>query len=154
MDLVLLGGSDRRQRPVRGDGRLLAGAPAGALCGGEISGSLIAATVLGNALLNGLLAQALGTSLSHRQSLLAILMSFVIAVLILVALAPVTAFLAWAAPAATSAHADQAYSVVLLSHVGAIAYAGVAANVRLYLAAARAQRQRGHRPAGCRWRRC
>jgi len=92
---------------------------------------LIFATVGGNALLNWMLAQVIGLTMSFRESWLAILMSFVIATLILAAFAPVSLFLAWSAPAVSSVDADQAYSVVLLTHVVVIAYAGVAANVRL-----------------------
>lgn len=88
---------------------------------------LILATVAGNALLNGMLAQVLGLRLTFRQSLLAILMSFVVATLLLVAFAPVALLLAYCAPAT-----EQGYSVVLLTHVAAIAYAGVAANARLW----------------------
>lgn len=87
---------------------------------------LIFATVFGNALLNGMLAQVLGLPVTLRQSLLAILMSFVIATLMLAAFAPVALFLAYSVPAT-----DKGYSVVLLAHVAVIAYAGVAANVRL-----------------------
>jgi hypothetical protein len=88
---------------------------------------LILATVAGNALLNGMLAQVLGLPLTFRQSLLAILMSFAVATLMLAAFAPLALFLAYSAPVT-----DRAYSVVLLTHVTAIAYAGVAANIRLF----------------------
>jgi hypothetical protein len=88
---------------------------------------LILATVAGNALLNAMLAQVLGVPLTFRQSWLAILMGFVVATLMLAAFAPVSLFLALTAP-----RTDQGYSVVLLMHVGAIAYAGVAANARLW----------------------
>ena len=87
---------------------------------------LILATLFGNGLLNGMLAQVLGVPLTFRQSLQAILIGFVIATLLLAAFAPVSLFLACSAPAT-----DRGYSVVLLTHVLAIAYAGVAANVRL-----------------------
>ena len=88
---------------------------------------LIFATVLGNAVVNGMLAQVLGAPLTFRESFGAILMSFVIATLTLAAFAPVAFLLAWSAPAT-----DYGYSVVLLTHVAAIAYAGVAANARLW----------------------
>lgn len=93
---------------------------------------LLLLVVLGNAALNAMLAQVLGLGLTFRQTLLAILMSFVIVVLILGALVPISWFLAFSAPLPTSTSCDQAYSVVLLFHVAAIAYAGVAANIRLY----------------------
>jgi len=88
---------------------------------------LIFATVLGNAVLNGMLAQVLGVPLTFRESFGAILMSFVIAALMLAAFAPVSLLLAWSASAT-----DCGYSVVLLTHVAAIAYASVAANARLW----------------------
>jgi hypothetical protein len=93
---------------------------------------LIFGTVLGNAALNGMLAQVLGLPLTFRQSLLAILMSFVIVTLFLAALTPVSLFLAYSAPPPSSAARQSAYSVILLTHVAVIAYAGVLANVRLF----------------------
>ena len=92
---------------------------------------LIFATVLGNAVLNGMVAQLFGTGLTFRRAFLAILMSFAIATLMLLAFVPVSLFLAFSAPPPGSAGADTAYSVILLTHVCVIAYAGVAANVRL-----------------------
>ena len=94
--------------------------------------ALIFATTFGNAVLNGMLAQVLGLPVTFRESLLAILMSFVIATLVLAAFAPMSWFLAYSAPGPGSAGADRAYSAILLTHVAVIAYAGVAANVRLF----------------------
>ncbi len=103
---------------------------------------LILATVAGNAALNAMLAQVLGVPLTFRQAWLAILMSFAVAALILAALAPVSLFLALSVPPT-----DRGYSVVLLAHVAAIAYAGVSANVRLWklLLAVSGCRQRARR---------
>jgi len=93
---------------------------------------LIFGTVLGNAALNGMLAQVLGLPLTFRQTSLAILMSFVIVALILLALAPISFFLALNAPPPWSVSRMQAYSVILLTHVVVIAYVGVVSNVRLF----------------------
>jgi hypothetical protein len=85
----------------------------------------------GNALLNGLLAQVLGSGLSFRQTSLAILMSFTIAVLVLAALSPVAFFIFLNTPALTSAARGTGHSLTLLSDVLFIAYAGLVANRRL-----------------------
>jgi hypothetical protein len=91
-------------------------------------------TTLGNGLLNGILAPLFGLNFRFRQSLLAVLMSFTIAAVILGAFSPIVLFLVWNTPpllpdaptAATGAH-----NFLLLIEVGAIAFAGVAANLRL-----------------------
>lgn len=90
-------------------------------------------TTLGNALLNAMLAPLLGLNLSFRQSLLAILMSFTIAAAILGSFSPLMFFLVWNTPplAIGAQTSSTAYSVVQLSQVAVIAFAGVAANVRL-----------------------
>ena len=93
---------------------------------------LILLTTLGTALLNGMLAPLLGLNLAFRQSIFAILMSFTIAAAILGAFSPLIFFLIWNTPPLSAhAQAGSAYSVVLLVQVGAIAFAGVAANLRL-----------------------
>jgi len=91
-------------------------------------------TSLGNGLLNAMLAPLLGVNLSVRQSLLAVLMSFTIAAVILGAFSPLLYFLIWNTPplapgATTNAFA---HSLVLLCETGIIAFAGIAANVRLF----------------------
>lgn len=93
---------------------------------------LILLTTFGNALLNGMLAPLLGLNLAFRQSLFAILMSFTIAAAILGAFSPLLFYLIWNTPP-LSAHgqAGSAYSVVLLAQAATIAFAGVAANLRL-----------------------
>src|SRR5262245_57287172 len=95
---------------------------------------IILLTTLGNALLNGMLAPLLGLNLTFRQSALAILMSFTIAAAILGAFSPIVFFLVWNAPplAARTEASSAAYSFIQLSHVALIAFAGVAANVRLW----------------------
>lgn len=93
---------------------------------------IVFATCAGNALLNGLLAQVLGAGLTFRQTSQAILMSFALMGVILAALAPLTLFLLWNTPPLHQGHALLGHSITLLAHVGCIAYAGVAANVRLF----------------------
>lgn len=89
-------------------------------------------TAFGNALLNGMLAPLLGLHISFRQSLLAILMSFMIAAIILGAFSPLVFFFIWNAPPISAADsARSVHALVLLLNVCAIAVAGVAANARL-----------------------
>lgn len=92
---------------------------------------LVFATCAANALLNGLLAQVLGAGLSFRQSSLAILMSFTIAAIILAALSPVALFIIANAPPLSAAGRAAGHSLVLLSTVVLVAYAGIVANYRL-----------------------
>src|SRR6185503_6385547 len=90
-------------------------------------------TTLGNSLLNGMLAPLRGLNLSFRQALLAILMSFTIAAAILGSFSPLVFFLVWNTPPISSVTGatGSAYSFILLTQVGVIAFAGVAANLRL-----------------------
>ncbi len=89
-------------------------------------------TALGNALLNAMLAPLLGVNIGLRQSLLAVLMSFTIAGAILGGVAPLLAFVIWnAPPLAQSASAGTTHAFILLTIVAAIAFAGIAANLRL-----------------------
>ena len=89
-------------------------------------------TALGNALLNAMLAPLLGVNIGLRQSLLAVLMSFTIAGAILGGVAPLLAFVIWnAPPLSQSASAGTTHAFILLTIVAAIAFAGIAANVRL-----------------------
>ncbi len=92
---------------------------------------LIFLTCGGNALLNGLLAQLFGSDLTFRQTFLAILSSFAITALLLGALTPVTLFLLWNTPPLSAGTPIMSHSVILLSHVGLIACAGIAGNRRL-----------------------
>jgi hypothetical protein len=94
---------------------------------------IILLTTFGNALLNAILAPLLGLNLRFRQSLLAILMSFTITAAILGALSPLTLFLVWNLPpmAEGTRETATAFSLLQLTQVAAIAFAGVAANLRL-----------------------
>jgi hypothetical protein len=89
-------------------------------------------TTLGNGLLNGLLAPLLGLNIGFRQSALAILFSFAIAAVILGSFSPVILFLVWNLPSMSLAESRATgYAALLVSQVAVIAFAGVAANVRL-----------------------
>jgi hypothetical protein len=94
---------------------------------------IILLTAGGNALLNAMLAPLLGLNIPFRQSFLAVLMSFAIAAVILGAYSPLAAFLVWNAPPLSPDDriSGGAYSFIQLTHVGVIAFAGVAANLRL-----------------------
>ncbi|MEO5722276.1 MAG: hypothetical protein ABIR71_12505 [Chthoniobacterales bacterium] len=92
---------------------------------------LIFLTCAGNAVLNGMLAQLFGSGLSFRQTSLAILMSFATAAIVLGALSPLTLFVLHNTPPLGSGAARTGHSVMLLTHVGLIAYAGALANQRL-----------------------
>ena len=90
-------------------------------------------TALGNGLLNAMLAPLLGLNISARQSLLAVLLSFTIVAAILGAFSPLLYFTVWNTPP-LSAGAGSAYSthsLILVIETLMIAFAGVAANVRL-----------------------
>ena len=93
--------------------------------------ALIFITLACNGLLNGLLGLLLGSGLGFKQSLLAQLMSFAIAAMILGALAPVTFFMALNAPAPDDPGANAAHANFLVAHTALIAFAGVMANVHL-----------------------
>ncbi len=84
---------------------------------------LIFITLLCNALLNGMLGLLLGSGLGFRQSLLAQIMSFAVAALLLGSLAPAAFFLAASGPA---------YASFMVTHILLIAYVGVVANVHLF----------------------
>ena len=93
---------------------------------------LIFLTCLGNGAVNGMLAQVLGSGLSFRQTAFAILMSFAVASLILGGFSPITLFILYNAPPLGSEHAIIGHSMILLTHVFVIAFAGVIANRRLF----------------------
>ena len=90
-------------------------------------------TALGNGMLNAMLAPLLGLNLGLRQSLVAVLMSFTLAGAILGAFSPLLYFLIWnTPPVAPGAEWEvPAHSFILLSETAMIAFAGIAANVRL-----------------------
>jgi hypothetical protein len=94
---------------------------------------IILLTTAGNALLNGMLAPLLGLNLRFRQASLAILMSFAIAAAILGSFSPLLLFLVWNAPpmSAPGATTSTAYSLIQVTQAANIAFAGVAANLRL-----------------------
>jgi hypothetical protein len=95
--------------------------------------TIILLTVLGNALLNGMLAPLLGLNLRFRQSLLAMLLSFTTAAVILGAFSPLMWFLEWNAPPLATAAASRSttFSCIQLTQAAIIAATGVVANVRL-----------------------
>jgi len=93
---------------------------------------LIFLTCIGNSTVNGMLAQVLGSGLSFRQTAFAILMSFAVASLILGGSSPITLFILYNAPPLASEHAIIGHSVMLLTDVFVIAFAGVVANRRLF----------------------
>lgn len=88
-------------------------------------------TTLGNAVLNGLLAPLFGLNLRFHQSLQAVLMSGTIACAILGAFSPLLCFMIWNTPTNVSQATSAAYNVVQVTEVLIIAFAGIAANVRL-----------------------
>lgn len=89
-------------------------------------------TAVANALLNGMLAPLLGLKIPFRQSFLAILASFALAAAILGAFSPLAAFIIWnAPPLAAGANNSSTHAAILLVLVVVIAFAGIAANVRL-----------------------
>jgi len=92
---------------------------------------LLFLTCIGNGAVNGMLAQILGSGFSFKQTALAILMSFAIAAIILGSFAPITLFVWFNAPPLESTNAILGHSVMLLTHVLAIALAGTTANRRL-----------------------
>lgn len=93
-------------------------------------------TTAGNALLNGMLAPLLGVNLSFRQSLTAILMSFAIAAAVLGAFSPLLLFVVWNLPALESGAemSRTTHSFILVLQTAIIAFAGIAANLRLHQA--------------------
>ena len=89
-------------------------------------------TAAGNGLLNVMLAPLLGLRIAFRQSFLAILASFALAAAILGAFSPLAAFVIWnAPPLAEGANNSSTHAAILLMLVTVIAFAGIAANVRL-----------------------
>src|SRR5438105_9916347 len=94
---------------------------------------IILLTTVGNSLLNAMLAPLLGLNIGLRQSFLAILLSFTIASAILGAFSPLVAFVIWNSPplAAGAQQWRATYNSILLLQVIVIAFAGVAANLRL-----------------------
>jgi hypothetical protein len=89
-------------------------------------------TATANGLLNVMLAPLLGLRIAFRQSFLAILASFALVAAILGAFSPLAAFVIWNAPPLTEgANNSTTHAAILLVLVVVIAFAGIAANVRL-----------------------
>ena len=89
-------------------------------------------TATGNALLNVMLAPLMGLRIAFRQSFLAILASFALAATILGAFSPLAAFVIWnSPPLAEGANNSLTRAAIQLLLVVVIAFAGIAANVRL-----------------------
>ncbi|MDC0282870.1 MAG: hypothetical protein ACJ0HK_07605 [Akkermansiaceae bacterium] len=93
--------------------------------------ALILLTLICNGFLNGMLGLLLGSGLGFRQSIMAQLMSFTIAALVLGGLAPVTFFMSLNAPAPDAENAVSAHSYFLVTHTVLIALAGIIANLHL-----------------------
>lgn len=93
---------------------------------------VILLTTGGTTLLNGMLAPLLGLNLRFKQSLSAVLMSFTIFSLIVGSFSPLMMFLIWNAPPMASAGKDRVYTFIQLAQVAIIAFAGLAANLRLF----------------------
>lgn len=94
---------------------------------------ILLGTAAGNGLLNGLLAPLLGLNLRLREAFAAVLMSFALAAAILGAFSPLMAFIVWNLPPLDPGAAENAtaHSIMLLTLVAMMAFAGVSANVRL-----------------------
>lgn len=89
---------------------------------------LIFLTTFFNAGLNWMLALVMGAGIGFRQTLLAQLMSYTVAALILASVAPITLFILFNTPRGN----HFGHSFFLLLNVAIIALAGIVANVRLY----------------------
>ena len=92
---------------------------------------IIFLTTLGTALLNGMLASLLGLNLRFGQSLAAVLMSFTLFALILGSFSPLMMFLVWNTAPYQPGASTVPYRFVQLVQVAIIAFAGIAAHIRL-----------------------
>ncbi|MDF7800369.1 hypothetical protein P4C99_12905 [Pontiellaceae bacterium B1224] len=92
---------------------------------------LIFLTTFCNALLNWMLALMIGAGITFRQTLLAQLMGFTVASLILAAVAPITLFILFNTPSLESGDTF-GHSFFMLINVGILGVAGLVANGRLY----------------------
>jgi hypothetical protein len=92
---------------------------------------LLTATM--NAGLNGMLGQLLGLNIRFLDSFRLIIISFATASLILAGFSPLTLFALFNTPPLDAdSGTTVVYSSILLMHVAAIAFAGIAANVKLF----------------------
>ena len=87
-------------------------------------------TALVNGLINGLIARRLGFELSLPESLRAVMLSFAMAALVLAAFSPVIVFFDRTLPGPTSPAARTSHDTLGLTHVVAIAFAGIVAVLR------------------------
>ena len=92
---------------------------------------LIFLTTLCNTGINTLLALVMGAGIGFRQTLLAQLMSYTVAALLLAAMAPITLFILFNTPSFESGN-PFGHGLFKLLNVGIIALAGMIANVSLY----------------------
>ncbi len=94
---------------------------------------IVLLTTLGNAVLNSMLAPLLGLRITFRQSLLAVLMSFGISGAVLGSFSPIAAFITWNCPPMSEdpGQTINAYSLIMVTHVLVIAFAGTAGTLRL-----------------------
>jgi uncharacterized membrane protein len=88
---------------------------------------LLVLTTLTNAIVNALTARLLGLELTFAQSLRTVMLSFGVAGVVLASLAPIVFFFDLALPGPMSGQKHVGHDVLGLSHVGAIALAGIAA---------------------------
>jgi hypothetical protein len=105
---------------------------------------LFFSVILASAAVNTILAQLIGSGLSFRQVFSALLFAMAVTALILGAVSPVVGFLVLQAPSPPPAAqglseqhpaalaAMRVYWRILLVHVGAIGFAGLIGNLRLY----------------------
>lgn len=93
---------------------------------------LLLTTSVVTAVINGLLAQIWGLHVPLHRSLRIVLTSFATASIILASFAPLVFFVQWNVPSAAESNAYVGHHVLALTHVLAIAFAGVVANVKMH----------------------
>ena len=93
---------------------------------------LICLTCLGTSLINWMLSNLIGAKLSFKEVARSMLLSYSLVSLILGALSPISFFLLYNTPPLGDDMNTSAYTVIKLSHVFAIAFAGIVSNTRLY----------------------
>lgn len=103
---------------------------------------LIFATVSLNGVINGMLAQILSSGLGFRQTLFAILQSFAVFAVILASLSPLALYMALNTNPPGTGTSTGSYHALLLTHTCVIAYAGIVANLRLFLSLVEFSRSR------------
>ena len=91
---------------------------------------LIIFTVICNSLISWMFSQLNGLTISYKQSLVIILMSFTIASIILVSITPVSLFILYNTPTVHSDQKTVAVSIITITHVIIIALAGIIANLK------------------------